>query len=196
MNFFVSEIVTPASRLPITVSDTDLAAAVVDEIERTILWRAVVSQTRKIEIDGPLPSVLEIEPTTAIVSLTRWTNGDPAEVVDADSYEVVTRDPFGTILTPAPGMNWPAPERSIGSFSLTYMAGWVVTDTENKVPASVLLMLNRAVVFRAGSGLGDIRIGSLQMDVADSYATDQLPREIASIGRAYAYRPGIFSSRP
>ena len=193
MNLFMSEVVTPAEHLPITASDTDLAAAVVDEIERTVLWRAVVSQTRKIEIDGPLPSVLEIEPTTAIVSLTRWTPTDDAVVVDADSYQVVSRDPFGTILTPAPGMNWPRPERSIGSFSLTYMAGWVVTDTENEVPASVLLMLNRAIEFRAGSGLSGLTIGSLKLSVLDSYATDALPREIASIGRAYAYRPGIFA---
>ena len=45
MSLFVSEIVTPAAHLPITVADADqaLAAAVVEEIERTILWRAIVS---------------------------------------------------------------------------------------------------------------------------------------------------------
>ena len=31
----------------------------------------------------------------------------------------------------------------------------------NEVPASILLMLTRAVEFRAGSGLGDLKIGSL-----------------------------------
>ena len=55
MNLFVSEIVTPAARLPITVSDTALARAVVEEIERAVLWRAIVSQERRIVIDGPLP---------------------------------------------------------------------------------------------------------------------------------------------
>ena len=57
-------------------------------------------------------------------------------------------------------------------------------------------MVKRAVEFRAGSGVGDIAIGSLKLSVADSYATDQIPREIASIGRAYQYRPGLFASRP
>ena len=60
MNLFVSEIVTPPASLPITVADADqaLAAAVVEEIERTILFRAacVTQQRRVILIDGPLPS--------------------------------------------------------------------------------------------------------------------------------------------
>ena len=206
MNLFVSEIVTPPAHLPVTVDDADkaLAAAVVEEIERGILWRAIVAQQRRIVIDGPLPSRIEIEPVTAIVSLTRWTPDNDAAVVDAASYNFVTRDPLGTIIAPAPGKNWPAPERSIGSFALTYMAGWTVTpesapgagDAVNEVPASVRLMVERAVAFRAGSGLGDIAIGSLKLSVLDSYATDQLPREIASIGRAYAYRPGLFAGRP
>ena len=57
MNLFVNEIVTPPAHLPITVNDAqaDLAAAVVEEIERGILWRAIVSQERLILIDGPLP---------------------------------------------------------------------------------------------------------------------------------------------
>ena len=189
---------TPASRLPITVEDAQnsLARATVDEIERTVLFRALVAQTRKIEIDGPLPSCIEIEPTTDIVSLTRWTPTDDAVVVDADSYQVVSRDPFGTILTPAPGMNWPAPQRAIGSFSLTYSCGWTVTDDSNTVPASVQLMVARAIEFRTGGASGGgFSIGSIKIDVADSYKTDALPREIASIGRGYAYRPGLFAGR-
>ena len=198
MNLFFSELVTPPAHLPITVdaADTALAAAVVDECERGVLWRSIVHQTRRIVIDGALPPVLELEPVTAIVSLTRWTPTDADAVVDTTTYSVVTRDPTGTILAPVPGYAWPAPERTIGSFTLTYMAGWSVTDTENKVPASILLMLTRAVEFRAGSGLGDITIGSLKMGVAKSYTTDALPREIASIGRAWAYRPALFVGRP
>ena len=205
MNLF-GEVVTPPTHLPITVSDEQdaLARAVVDECERAILWRAIVDQTRRIIVDGHLPSRIEIEPTTVITSLTRWTPGDDAVLVDAASYDVVSRDPFGTILSPVPGSAWPAPARDIGSFTLTYECGWTVTpesapgagDAVNSVPASILLMLTRAVEFRAGSGLGDLTIGSLQMDVSDSYKTDALPREIASIGRAYAYRAGIFAGRP
>ena len=198
MNLFVSEIVKPPATLPITVADADqaLAAAVVEEIERTILWRAVVSQTRKITIDGNLPKRIEIEPTTAITSLTRWTPTDNVDVVDADIYDVVTRDPAGTILEPVPWETWPQPERAIGSFALTYVAGWEVSDTENHVPASVKLMLERAVAFRAGSGLGGITIGGLKINVAPTYETDRIPPEIAGIARAYAYRPGLFSATP
>ena len=117
-------------------------------------------------------------------------------MVDADSYSVVSRDPAGTIIAPAPGKNWPAPERSIGSFSLTYMAGWEVTDTENHVPASIQFMVERAVAFRAGSGLAGFTIGSLTMNVAASYKTDALPREITNIARGFFYRPGLIIGKP
>ena len=198
MSFFVTSVVTPPAHLPISSTDTDLAAAVVDEVERMILWRAVVSQVRRITIDGPLPSRIELEPLTAIVGLTMWTPTDPAAVIDAASYTVVSRDPLGTIIVP--NSSWPAPERSIGSFALTYSCGWEVTpestpgagDSLNSVPSSVKLMLERAIKFRAGSGVGDLTIGSLKIGLADSYKTDRIPPEIASIGRAWAYRPGIF----
>ena len=205
MTLLVSEIVTPPEHLPVTVSaaQTDLARAVTDECERVVLWRAIVSQERRIVIDAALPPRLELEPVSAVVSLTQWTPTDDAAVIDAASYNVVTRDPAGTIITPA--VAWPEPMRPYGSFALTYMAGWTVTpetalnagDGVNEVPASVRLMVERAIRFRAGSGgVGDIKIGSLDLSVPDSYATDQLPREIASIGRAYAYRPGLFVGRP
>ena len=135
---------------------------------------------------------------TALVSLTKYTPTDDADVIDAASYAYVdTRSVAGTShRTLATGTTWPAPERSIGSFALTYLAGWEVTDTENNVPASVRFMIDRAIKFRAGSGLGNISIGSLKIDVADSYSTDRLPGAITSIGRAWAYRPGIFSAKP
>ena len=206
MSLFVSEIVTPPAHLPVTVAAADqaLAAAVVEEIERTILWRAIVRQERRIVLDGSLPPRIEIEPVTAIVSLTRWTPTDSAVVIDAASYSVVTRDPAGSLIEPVPWESWPAPERALGSFALTYMAGWTVTpetapladDAVNTVPASVRLMVERAVAFRAGSGLGDITIGTLKLSVAPTYETDRIPPEIASIGRAFVYRPGIFSARP
>ena len=57
MNLFVTEVVTPPALLPITVDAADqaLAAAVVEEIERCVLWRALVLQQRRILIDGPSP---------------------------------------------------------------------------------------------------------------------------------------------
>ena len=202
MNVFVNEIVTRAAHLPITTADEALAAAVVEELERVVLWRAIVRQERRILIDGQL-AILELEPVASIVSITRWTSTAPAEVVDPDSYTLVSRDPAGALIFPSPGHSFPAPERPFGSFELTYLAGWIVTpetaplagDAVNLVPPSVQLMVERAVSFRAGSGVGDIAIGSLKLSVADSYETDRIPPAIADIGRAYAYRPGIFAGK-
>ena len=204
MNLFVSEIVTPPAHLPVTVAAADmaLAAAIVEEIERAILNRGLVAQARRITLDGALPARIELEPTTALSSLTMYTPGNSAAVIDADSYTVVSRDPHGTIIVP--NSSWPDPQRSIGSFSINYECGWTVTpesaplagDAVNEVPASIQLMVNRAIAFRAGSGLGDLTIGSLKINVANSYKTDALPREIAGIGRAFQYRPGLFAARP
>ena len=197
MNLFVSSVVVPATHLPITVAaaQESLAAAVVEEVERTILQRAIVRQTRRVVIDGSLASRLELEPVQAIVSLTRWTPSDPEEVVDAASYNLVSRDPAGAIVFP--DNDWPAPERAIGSFALTYTAGWVVTDSTNLVPPSVQLMIERAIEYRAGgSGLEAIRIGPLEMDQAPSYRTDRLPRELTDIARGWFFRPGLFAGRP
>ena len=205
MNLF-GEIVTPPAHLPVMVTEAQaaLAAAVVEECERLFLWRAIVRQSRKVVIDGPLPARIEIEPIVSITSFTRWTPTAAAAVIDAASYDFVSRDPTGTIIAPAPGANWPAPERAIGSFALSYEAGWIVTpestpganDAINLVPASVRLMLERAIAFRAGSGLGDIEIGSLKLGLADSYKTDALPLEITNMARSFFYRPGLIAARP
>ena len=198
---FAVEVVTPPAHLPVSATDEALAAAVTEELERVVLWRAIVAQTRRITVDGPLPPRIDLEPVAAITSITRWTPTDDAEVVDAASYHAVSRDPAGTIIESVPGSAWPAPARAIGSFALTYACGWEVTpesapgagDGNNAVPPSVQLMITRAISFRAGSGLAGITIGSLTLDVAKSYSTDRIPPEIAAIGRAWAYRPGIFA---
>ena len=39
---FAVEVVSPPAHLPVSATDEALAAAVVEEIERTVLWRAVV----------------------------------------------------------------------------------------------------------------------------------------------------------
>ena len=204
MALFMDQIVTPPAELPVIATDAALVAAVVNEIELTVLWRAIVHQTRRILIDGDLPARIEIEPVTAITSLTKYTPDNDAAVIDPADYMVVTRS-SGTIIAPHDRNGWPAAERSIGSFALTYECGWTVTaetspganDAVNEVPAAILFMIDRATKFRAGSsGVGDIEIGSLKLSVADSYSTDALPREITNIARAWAYRPGIIAARP
>ena len=223
MNFFVSEVVTAPTALPISVAaaDESLAAAVVEELERLYLWRAIVRQERRIVFDGALPQRLEFEPVSSIVSFTRWEparfpmrkfrgrggvgSEDTAEVIPADTYNFVSRDPQGTIIAPAPGKNWPPPLRPLGSFTLNYECGWTVTpesapgagDAVNEVPASVRLMVSRAVDFRSVSGgLGDLSVGALDLGLADSYKTDAIPLEIRNIARSYFYRPGIFVGVP
>ena len=57
-------------------------------------------------------------------------------------------------------------------------------------------MVMRAVSFRAGSGLGELTIGSLKLSVANSYKTDAIPPEIRNIARGYFYRPGLFAAVP
>ena len=195
MNFYFSELVTAPAILPLTVDAADkvLAAAVVQELE-LVLGRAIVAQTRRILIDGELPSRLEFEPSTAITQLTRWTPDDDVEVIADDEYNFVSRDPAGTIVVPLNG--WPAPERSIGSFALTYECGWEVTDSSNMVPAAILHMISRAIAFREGSGLSGFTVSGLKVETAPSYRTDKIPSEIIGIARAYAYKPGIFIGRP
>ena len=205
MSLFLAEVVSPASALPVTVAAADeaLAAAVVQELELAYLWRACVRQTRRITVDGVLPARIEIEPVASLTSLTRWTPTDDAEVIDPASYNFVSRDPAGCIIQP--NSSWPQPQRSLDSFRLTYECGWEVEpesapgagDAINNVPSSVILMLTRAIEFRAGGGgVGDLKIGSLDLSVPASYSTDQLPRELTSIARAFQYRPGIISARP
>ena len=205
MTLFASEVVTAPAHLPVAAAAEALAAAVTEEIEQTILWRGIVRQTRRITVDGPLPPHFEIEPVTAIVGLTMWTPTDDAAVIAATDYISVSRDPSGTILIPAAGKHWPEPQRAIGSFALTYSCGWEVTpesspganDAINRVPPSILFMIDRAIKFRAVSGgVGDIKIGSLDLSVPGTYATDAIPPEIAGIARAWNYRPGIFAARP
>ena len=164
MNLFVSEIVTPAAHLPITATDEALARAVTEEIERTVLWRAVVSQGRRILVNGPLPPYFEIEPLRGLTSITRWTETNAAEVIPAATYSHISSDPLGTTIFANPGKNWPVPLRPFGSFAINYSAGWTVTpetaplanDAVNEVPPSIQLLLKRAIEFRAGSGVGDM----------------------------------------
>ena len=114
MSLFLTEVVTPPEHLPVEVAAADqaLAAAVTEEIERGVLCRAIVAQTRRITLDGPLPQLLELEPVSSIVSLTRWTPTDDAEVIDAATYSLcLTRSDRGGHR--APGRDELASPRAI-----------------------------------------------------------------------------------
>ena len=58
---------------------------------------------------GLCPPRIEIEPVGSLTSITRWTPTNDAEVIDAASYNFVSRDPVGTVIVPLDGTNWPAP---------------------------------------------------------------------------------------
>ena len=76
---------------------TRLIAAVTLETERSVLWRGIVAQRRRLLVDVPLNPRLTFEPSTSIVSLTRWTDSDAAEVVPSEVYHVESSDPAGTV---------------------------------------------------------------------------------------------------
>ena len=119
---------TPPSALPVTVAqaheyaraDSDeaiferLIAAVTLETERSVLWRAIVAQRRRLVVDAPLAPQLSLEPTTAVVSLTRWTDANAVEAVPADVYHAVSSDPGGTVVNLRCGKAWPSAERDDG----------------------------------------------------------------------------------
>ena len=44
------------ARITVAAADQALAAAVVEELERAYLWRAIVSQARRVLIDASTPS--------------------------------------------------------------------------------------------------------------------------------------------
>ena len=95
----------------------------------------------RILIDGSLPARIELEPVTAIVSLTKAGHpGNAASVIDAASYSVVTRDPAGTVIAPAPGCHGPRPCVSSGASRLPTMAGWTVTPESAPLAGTRLTM--------------------------------------------------------
>ena len=66
MTYFPSEIVTPAAHLPISATDEALAAAVTEEIERSVLVAGCSApDKRRIIIDGPLTPRIELEPVSS-----------------------------------------------------------------------------------------------------------------------------------
>ena len=207
---FSSEIVTPPTALPVTVAEAQeyartesddaifsrLIPAVTLETERSVLWRAIVAQRRRLAVDAPLARNLTLEPTTSIVSLTRWTGTDAVEVVPETVYHVESSDPGGTVVSLRRGSVWPGAERETAAYALTYDCGWEVdreaTPAVNAVPEAIQHMILIAVAAQyqnidpfAGSGLRNIKpVGSVDLQAA-------VPPAVAEIGRAYAYRQTI-----
>ena len=206
---FASEIVTAPSALPVTVAEAQeyaraesdaaifarLIEAVTLETERSILWRGIVTQRRLLVVNAPLAPKLTLEPTTSIVSLTRWTDADAVEVVPATIYHVASSDPGGTVVSLRRGKAWPSAEREEASYALTYECGWPV-DREvdpvvNSVPAAIQHMILAAVAAQyqnidpfAAAGVRDLKVGSIELQAA-------IPPDVADLGRAYAYRQTI-----
>ena len=206
---FVSEVVTPPSDLPVTVTEaqeyartesdsaifTRLIPAVTLETERSVLWRAIVSQRRRILLPAPLAPQINLEPISSLVSLTRWTDSDPVAVVSEDVYHVATSDPGGTVVSLRRGGFWPDAERQEAAYALTYDCGWSVErevdPVENEVPDAIQHMILMAVAAQyqnidpfAAAGVRDLKVGSVELKAA-------IPPKVAALGRAYAYRQTI-----
>ena len=143
---------TPPTALPVTVAeaqayaraDSDdeifarLIAAVTLETERSVLWRGIVAQRRRLVVDAPLAPRLTLEPTTSIVSLTRWTDTDAAEVVPAEVYHFSSSDPGGADVVLRRGQVWPSAERETAAYALTYDCGWPVNDVPEAIQHMIL----------------------------------------------------------
>lgn len=198
---FASEIVTPPEARPVTVaeaqayaradSDDEIFARLIDavtlETERSVLWRGIVAQRRRLLLDAPLASKLTLEPTTSIVSLTHWTDADPIEVVPAEVYHVASSDPAGTVVSLRRSQVWPSGERTIAAYALTYECGWPVAD----VPEAIQHMILTAVAAQyqnidpfSAAGVRDLKVGSVVLKAA-------IPPAVAALGSAYAYRQTI-----
>ena len=198
---FVSEIVTPPSALPVTVADAQayaradsdetiferLITAVTLETERSVLWRGIVRQRRRLVVDAPLARELTLEPIIDVVSLTRWTDADAAEVVPAEVYHVASSDPGGAGISLRRGQSWPSPQREMAAYALTYDCGWLAND----VPAAIQHMILSAVANQyqnidpfAAAGVRDLKVGSVELTAA-------IPPAVAALGSAYAYRQTI-----
>ena len=198
---FASAIVTPPTELPVTVAESQayaradsdaeifsrLIEAVTLETERSVLWRAIVAQRRRLVVDAPLAPRLTLEPTTSIVSLTRWTDADAVTVVPAEVYHVSSSDPGGTVVSLRRGQVWPGSERETAAYALTYDCGWPVAD----VPAAIQHMILKAVAAQyqnidpfAAAGVRDLKVGSVVLKAA-------IPPDVAALGSAYAYRQTI-----
>ena len=172
---FASEIVTPPSALPVTVaeaqayaqadSDDEIFARLIEavtlETERSVLWRAIVRQRRRLVVDAPLARELTLEPVTTVVSLTRWTDANAAEVVPAEVYHVASSDPGGAGVSLRRGQVWPDAERESAAYALTYDCGWLAND----VPAAIQHMILTAVAAQyqnidpfAAAGVRDLKV--------------------------------------
>ena len=161
--------------------------AVTLETERSILWRAIVAQRRRLVVDAPLAHEITLEPITAVVSLTRWTDADAAEVVPAEIYHVASSDPGGAGVSLRRGQVWPDPQRETAAYALTYDCGWLAND----VPEAIQHMILTAVAAQyqnidpfAAAGVRDLKVGSVALKAA-------IPPAVAALGRAYSYRATI-----
>ena len=164
-----------------------LIEAVTLETERSVLWRGIVAQRRRLVVDANPGLRLTLEPTTSIVSLTRWTQADAVEVVPPETYHVSSSDPGGTVVSLRRGKFWPYAERETAAYALTYDCGWPVAD----VPAAIQHMILTQVAAQyqnidpfASSGVRDLKVGSVVLKAA-------IPPDVAALGSAYAYRQTI-----
>ena len=160
------EIVTAPTATPVSVADVksyipvtlpgedaelaDLIEGVTLDAEQRILWRAIVTQQRRVQILSQCPPrAMQVEPfrtdrrgrgrrrtSDAAPRERRWHDRG---CVDADLYYTV---PSEGIVALKKGERWPIAERDIAPYDLTYWAGWNADD----VPSDLKRMVIRAAV--------------------------------------------------
>ena len=157
------EIVTAPTATPVSVAEVksyiivtlpaedaeieDLIAGVTLDAEKRVLWRAIVTQQRRVQILTQCPPrAMQVEPfratdaggADAAPTLRLAKEDGTTEDVDADLYYTV---PSEGIVALKKGERWPTAERDIAPFDLTYWAGW----NEDDVPTDIKRMVIRAV---------------------------------------------------
>ena len=198
---FVSDIVTPPEALPVTVADAQayaktssddaiferLIAAVTLETERSVLWRGIVAQRRRLVAPAPLARFLTLEPTNSIVSFTRWTEDDPAVVIPSSDYHVQSSDPAGTVVSLRRDSSWPGAERQEAAYALTYDCGWAAADVPQAIQHMILVAVKaqyQTLNPLSKAGLRSVKIGNIDLKA-------DIPPKVANLGMAYAYRTTI-----
>ena len=186
------EVITAPTELPVSaarvkaftptkVADSalePLIRAVTDEVERNVLWRAVVAQRRRVFLRCPGREI-EIEPfrnTTAAGSsspptVQLYDEFNMATAVDASLYYQV---PAEGIIALRRGKMWPKAERNVAPFSVSYWAGWDVAD----IPSAITQMIIRAVVDQY----------AYRTTLSGKAPGVEIPRSIAAIGMGYSLR--------
>jgi len=110
-----------------------------------VLWRALITQTRKQTLDEwPAGDQIDLDypPLQSVTSITYVDTGGTEQTLSTDAYDVTTTDLYGRI-TLAHGYTWPTARDDADTIQITYVAGY--GDAASDVPAMIRLAIKQIV---------------------------------------------------